>query len=206
MQQITIDVYSFDELDEQAKDVARNHMRNGYGPCDCDFEQTTEDAKEVMKLLGFEEASEIVWSGFGSQGDGASIEGSWWAKNCQFGKLAEHAPKDSELQNIAVDFEAFAKKYPTANVNLGRGNNRYCHEHSVTLEVIMEWEGNENVFGSETDQFKEITKPIVALMRWIYRQLEAANDYWYSQENIDGLLSHFTFTKGGLRSVSLPNN
>jgi hypothetical protein len=205
MKQITIDAYSFDELDIQAKDVARNNMRNGDGPDEFEFKFVTDDAEKILEMLGVENV-DIQWAGFSSQGDGASFTGSWKAALCMPGAVAQHAPKDGELQEIATRIESFANKYPTANVNLSRISFSYVHEHMIHAELIMEWEGEEAVLDSETDQAKEISRAFQNLMRWIYRQLEEVNDYWYSQENIDALLSQLTFTKGGSRSVWLPYN
>jgi hypothetical protein len=205
MKQITIDCYEFSELDEAAKNKARAMDHNNDGPQEFDFEGVTEDAKQILQYLGFSDV-QIAWTGFSSQGDGASFIGRWYAKDVQVGKTAEHAPIDEKLKSIAEEIEAFAKNNPSANVNLSRNSSHYVHEHSINFELLMEWQGNEAEFASETDQHKAIRRPMQSLMRWIYSQLNAVNDDWYSQEQTDERLGAYTYTKEGGRKVYLPNS
>ena len=71
----TINVYSFDELSEQAKEKAREWFRAGT----LDYEWwdgVFEDAKRVGALIGIG-IDDIRFSGFWSQGDGASLSGTY---------------------------------------------------------------------------------------------------------------------------------
>src|SRR4051812_1298003 len=87
----TLTVYTFDELDEPAKERARDWMRELEAQ-DFDPDYVLEDAATVCDILGIVLKSRTVslmgggtrqkptfwYSGFGSQGDGACFEGTYY--------------------------------------------------------------------------------------------------------------------------------
>ena len=66
----TITVYTYDELSDTAKD----NVRVKYIGPDIDLEYIIDDHKREGEKLGFN-IDEVAWSGFSSQGDGASWTG-----------------------------------------------------------------------------------------------------------------------------------
>src|SRR4051812_14748392 len=101
-------VFKFDELDDDAKERARQWYREGafdYGW----WEHVYDDAKECLALAGFS-VDKIYFSGFASQGDGACFGGTWRAPDAQPVKaMRAHAPKDKTLHGIAARMKAIAR-------------------------------------------------------------------------------------------------
>lgn len=85
-----ITVYSFAELDDMAKERARDWYRAHALDYDW-WDSTVDDAKTCLSLLGFDIA-DVYFSGFASQGGGACFAGEWNAVKVQHGALAKHAP------------------------------------------------------------------------------------------------------------------
>jgi hypothetical protein len=71
--QYTETVYQFDELSDDAKETAREWFRGCDSP---DLDSVVTDFCEILGHLGFTvESKDVEWSGFCSQGDGASFTG-----------------------------------------------------------------------------------------------------------------------------------
>lgn len=183
-------LFTFDELDDAAKDKARDWWRESAKQDDLldrdDFETVAKilgvefDARPV-KLMGggTRYESKIYFSGFSSQGDGACFEGTYsYAKQCSK-KIRKHAPQDQRLHKIADDLTALQRK---RFYRIGaRMTHRGHYYHSGCMSV--------DVYASEGDTSRETDEDIRDLMRafadWIYRQLELEYEYRMSNEQVD---------------------
>lgn len=213
--QITTTVYAFDELNDKAKEKAREWMRE-IEASDMDLDFVLEDAATTAGLIGIElkqvESGRrrdgriiyrpaINYSGFGNQGDGASFLGRY--SSAPAAAVREHAPGDKELHRIADELEAIQAKHDSnliAHVADGRG--RYSHEHSVDIAVsYMEGEHEEELTVLDGTAEESIKKLLRDFMRWIYQQLQAEWEYRLSDEAIDEsiLANEYTFTETGKR-------
>jgi hypothetical protein len=190
-------LYHFDELpSEEAKEAARDWYR---GLINVDEIADSDDWQEVAGILGIEFATEsvrlygggtrnqprIYWSGFNSQGDGASFEGSYsYAKGAP-AKIREYAPEDGELHRIADELQRVQHRHfyqLTAEISRGPGSNFYSHSGTMLVEVQHP---------ADRD-LHDAVDAIGDLMRdfadWIYRQLEAQWEYLRSEESVDEML------------------
>lgn len=187
-------VYKFDELDERAKEKAREWFREGAPDYDW-WEYIYDDAKTCLALAGFR-IDKIYFSGFASQGDGACFEGSWRASEAKPAKaMKAHAPKDKELHRIAAEMRAIAKARPEADMSV-KHRGHYYHEHCTEFNVDCEgpewsddtrrsdaeWSALRERDGEIKERIKEASRDA---MRWIYRQLEAEYEYRMADEQID---------------------
>ena len=94
MRVVETNVFQYDELDDRAKERAREWYSRHVFEDSCDWEFVYEDAVRVAEILGIEistspvrlmsgksrQKTDIYFSGFWSQGDGAAFEGhvaSW---------------------------------------------------------------------------------------------------------------------------------
>ena len=107
-------VYKFDELNDSAKENARQWFRESSAGDD-DTSCTYEDAATCGDILGIDLRTRsvklmgggtrlepcIYYSGFSSQGDGACFEGSYAYAKGSTKKIREHAPQEAELHRIA---------------------------------------------------------------------------------------------------------
>jgi len=203
------EVFKFSELDDRAKERARDWYREGaldYEWWDCTFD----DAKQCLELAGFEVRA-IYFSGFSSQGDGAVFNGEWHANKAQPVKaMKAHAPKDKDLHAIAAEARALAKLRGDASLHIrhtGRDYYLSANDCSVHCEretddiarTTAEWKARE----AEDD---EIGERIFELARdaahWIYRQLERQYEWLMSDEQVDEsiIANDYEFTEEGKRA------
>lgn len=179
MKTIEINLYSFDELsqDAQEKVIDKNYDIN----IDHEWwDSTYEDAKSIGKIMGIE-ISNIYFSGFSSQGDGACFEGFYQYRKNSVKDLKAYAPQDKELHRIVTELQDVQKRAffsITANV---KQRGHYSHSGCTEITVGM----NENI-GQDT--FSEIEETVITLLRdfmdWIYKTLEKDHDYLTSGEAI----------------------
>ena len=208
----SITVYSYDELSEKAKEKARNWYRNVNNDDNSMFEYTLHDAAQIAEYLGITlktdsgktiQVPHIMFSGFWSQGDGASFAGKWFARNVSVEKLKEHAPKDETLHRIVESLAQVAERYPQSTVDITRTDNYYAHSGTMDLN---DWEADTD--SSEDDEFllktfpwQELRQTFREFADWIYNQLEeqynAANADDYVAEEI--VHNEYEFLEDGTR-------
>jgi hypothetical protein len=189
------DVCTFDELSDDVKETARDWMRN----CEIeDFGQDTESlyysALAAAKILGIDfddkgkrSEPDIRWSGFSSQGDGASFVGSYSHSPNSPARIRSEFPTDTALHAIADGLDAIQNGYRLLtghriNARITQDDNHYVHAQTMSVTV------EDAETGDELEDVEPEEK-ILDLMRdfaeWIYRGLEAEYDYRLSDENID---------------------
>lgn len=215
----TVWLYQFDELDDKAKEKAREWYR-GLITGEEISEQVYEDFQEICKILGIELKTRSVplcngksrdepciwWSGFSSQGDGASFEGRYRAAKDSVANLKAHAPLDEELQRIAEDLHALQIKYGN-HIECGISTNpRYYHKYSMQFE-FYDWEVPEDneagwkICEIAIEDRKAMSELFRDLAEWLYRRLSDQNDYLNSSEYLDETIraNEYTFLLDGTR-------
>ena len=204
-------VYTIDELSGAAKENARIWYRQtGLHDEWCDF--IYEDFETVCGNLGVTLATSpvclhgggtrdkprIYWSGFASQGDGASFEGSYAHAKGAARAIRAHAPTDAELHRIADKLQAVQRKnfwQLTAGI---RQRGRYYHEYTMAIEVERESPSWQPPTGDAEDA---VTEAMRDLARWLYRQLQSEYEHQTSDETVDEIVAvnAWTFTANGTR-------
>jgi hypothetical protein len=161
------------------------------------WEYTEENTKEHLRIeYGFI-MDGLLWSGFSSQGDGASFTGAI----SEFGTLVN---KHQELLDVApVLCKLIRAGKVDLTLRLIRRDSRYAHENTVASEVdlIMTfadiYDDNdspalliENAVGAyvnanELDKFENAVLVLLKdEMRKVYRELEAEYDHLISDEAV----------------------
>lgn len=187
-------VYKFAELSEAAKETAREHERQTYQDFNW-WDWCYEDAIICAKCLGIElDAKNISFSGFSSQGDGASFTGYYDFKADAVAAITAHAPQDQTLLKIAEEqtaLQTHARLVHGAHIHarITRSrNSHYVHSNTMDIEAKYVNTDNEALATSE-----ELDQAMTRLMRsfadWIYKQLEDENDWLNSDECIDERLN-----------------
>jgi hypothetical protein len=204
-------VFHLGELSEKARETARAWYR-GAASCDDWLECVFDDFEAVCAILGVRlktrsvrlfgggtRQKPCIWfSGFASQGDGASFQGAYRFATGARKAIRAHAPEDSELHRIADALQEIQRRnfYQLhADVNQrGRG----CHEYSMTISVERNSPTNQEMTADAEDTGPEARRD---LARWLYRQLEREYDYQTSDEVTDEaiLANEYTFTGDGRR-------
>jgi hypothetical protein len=204
-------VYRFPELSDAAKDKARSWYRE-LGLHDDWWDAVYEDFERICDILGVSlktrpvrlmgggtRQKPCIWfSGFSSQGDGASFEATVRHAKGSAHEVRSYAPKDKALHGIADRLQAIQRRnfYQLAAEASHRG--RYYHEYTMSVDVTRDSPTGQ----PPTENAEEIVTEIFRdLARWLYRQLQAEYDHLASDEVIEeGIIANeYTFTEVGRR-------
>lgn len=213
----TIETYQFEELSDAAKEKAREWFREGI--CEDSFwhESIYEDAAQIFEILGiFSQRAvqtvggktryepNIEFSGFWSQGDGASFEGTYYYAKGAAKKIREYAPIDEKLHSIADRLQELQRRhfYKLTAVSRRIGHH-YSHSNTVAWETECDWP--DSTRPSKPGADGECTEIMRDLSNWIYRTLEAQYEYLNSDESVDENIkcNEYEFTAEGRRAVTL---
>ncbi len=149
-----------------------------------------EDACPVPGFLGFTVAiDDIAWSGFSSQGDGASFKGYWRACEVDMAALKSRAPQDKDLEGYCAQLSVLALRYPDARGTIGNSTGHYYHSGGMYIDALhtsgADYEDGGDDERRDDDQ-KELLECAKGLADWIYCQLETEYDYRTGEENCIG--------------------
>ena len=204
-------VYTIDELSDAAKENARIWYRD-QGLHDEWYDFVYEDFETICRIIGITLATtpvrlygggtrdkpQIWWSGFSSQGDGASFAGRYSYARGSGKAIRAHAPKDAELHRIADELQAVQRKnFHQLHASI-RQQGRYCHEYSMAIEV----ERDSPTWQPMTDDAEDaVIEALRDLARWLYRQLRSEYEHQTSDDAVDEIVSAnaWTFTADGRR-------
>lgn len=187
----TITLYRFNELSDKAKARARTWYRDASAGDNYFAEPVIEKAVCMAGIIGIDIQTHAVklrngttrrdpsiwWSGFYSQGDGASFEGSYLYRKGAHRRIREEAPTDTELHRITDELCSVQKRYNyslTASVT-----HRGHYSHKIQIDRNS---GPNEING---DDMKAVEELLRAFMRWIYQQLQAAYKYENADAQID---------------------
>ena len=179
----TFNVYSFSELSEKAKQVAIDQYRNDENyPCDFWYDHIEEDFHTILEKIGFYNIKSI-FSGFYSQGDGASFTGSYTYKKGCLKAVKDFAPNDKGLHDIVVGIVSHQKDNGyKLECDIGRSGSLYCHSNTMSFD----WSKNGDCYFEWKNAFveDEIEQLIKDLADWYYTSLQSEYDYLLSDEYI----------------------
>ena len=188
----TIELYTFDQLDETAKENARNWWKESgldYEWWDCLFD----DAKEIGKLIGIE-IDNIYFSGFSNQGDGAQFTGEYSYRKQSVREVKKYAPQDVELHTIVENlFRLQRKSFYSLSATVV-SNGKYSHALDTTIRVY-----NDHDYSMSESTVDILEEYLRDYMHWIYCRLEKEYDDLMSDERIDEniLINEYSFTENG---------
>jgi hypothetical protein len=204
-------VYHLNELSEAGRDKARTWYRESAFEEDW-YDCIYEDFETICSILGVHlktrpvrlfgggtrAKSCIYFSGFSSQGDGASFEAQYAHDKDTRRKIRAHAPQDTELHAIADALQAAQRTnfYQLRADITHRG--RYCHEYCMAISVERDNPVSQGMTAGAEDA---VITALRDLARWLYRQLEREYDYQTSDAVVDEAIiaNGYTFTETGRR-------
>lgn len=204
-------VYRLDELSDAAKDKARAWYREGGFDYDW-YDAVYEDFQRIAEILGIRfktrtvrlmgggtrQEPRIAFTGFWSQGDGASFEGYYSYRKNASTEIRSYAPQDVTLHGIADALQAIQRRnfYQLRAEASHRGH--YCHEYCMSISV----ERDSPTWQDMTADAKEVViESLRDLACWLYRQLEREYEYLSSDGAVDETIAanEYTFTETGRR-------
>lgn len=167
MRTIAVTVYNFDELPA----IAQNKViQDAIEKIEFDNTAVIEDAITIGKLFGLE-IDNVLYSGFWSQGDGASFTGRYQFCDGGFKAVTDYAPLDLELRRIVSRLNAHAVSI-NYTIHITQ-SGRYFHENTMNFDT-----DDSVIIGCLRDY-----------ARWIYKRLENEYDYQTSREYIIELIT-----------------
>lgn len=209
---IEITVYRFDELPEAGKDNARAWYREGAFDHDW-YDAVYEDFQRIAEILGIclrtrisrlmgggiSESPCIWFTGFWSQGDGASWEGSYAFSKGASSAIRSYAPQDRELHRIADALLAIQRRNFYQLQADVRHRGGYYHAFTMDIDVTRESPICQDMTEDAESTVADLLRD---LARWLYRQLEQEYDYLSYDAAVDEavLANGYTFTESGLRA------
>ena len=172
-------LFTFDELSDEAKEAARDRIREASSLC---FSETIDfdDFNAVAETLGIN-VMNTFYSGFWSQGDGACFEGSYSYKPGASKAIRDYAPNDKTLHRIADELQAVQRRYFYKLNASCTHRGHYYHSGCMSVSVCLD---DSYASVSDTDEDK-IIDAMRSLADWFYNQLEREWEYQNSDEAID---------------------
>lgn len=197
----------YDELSDTQKKAARQAWVDDNRDYPYDDWWAFDDFLRVAELLGIEIGCRndsarnraIYFSGFGSQGDGACFAGSYKCASNAVKDIAEYAPTDKTLIDLAGRLAALQVKAKLVHddqlVAQITTSGRYSHSGTMEVSVQSDSTGPDpEICG---DDAKELTACLREFADWMYAQLEEQYDWHFSDEALDEILSDKTFDENG---------
>lgn len=177
--EITITAYAYDELEGKAKDKAREtltELSTSYEWWDSVYEDAKADAKE----LGFD-IEDIRFSGFWSQGDGASWTG--YVDLLVF--IEKHADKESATLGQDMTLcELMRNGWVSTRMEINRRSFHYAHENTMNYEYAgYDLDGSNQVLekgimaGASVSQLLDSFDVDAHIDTWLEKAHNAAKDY-----------------------------
>ena len=170
----TLNTYSFNELSDEAKQVAFNNNSE----INVDqwewYDYVKDDFHTILELIGFYNI-DSNFSGFYCQGDGASFSANYrYEKGC-LKAVKQHAPNDKELHLIVSSIISHQKDngYLLSCEVTQRGN---CY-HSNTMH--FSWcKNDDSCFDWKNDFVEdELEQLFKELANWYYSRLVSKYEY-----------------------------
>jgi hypothetical protein len=195
-----VTIYNFSELSERARERARTWWRTGPESF-CD-DATLEDIYTCASLLGIQIAARssplrsgearsvpcFYYSGFSSQGDGASFTGTYRYQPGALRDVQAYAPNDSRLSSIAKRLQTVQRRsfYKLSAAVTQRG--RYVHDQS--MEICVSRNQVNEPCAADAEEIRDCLR---AFARWGYQLLERDYEWQLSDEAVDELLETHGF-------------
>lgn len=178
--EITITAYEFAELEPKVKEKVLDNYRYTLIELTDDWAQPViEEFNEDM--LNFGITADVKFSGFGSQGDGASFTTDTCDTDLLIRTLFEAGHDIPE--NALLDSK-------NLSVSIDRTNSRYCHEETMLVEIYDE---EMTISDLESETLKDIIEEWSKIKsRDLYIKLENEFDSLTSDEAI---IEYFTETE-----------
>jgi hypothetical protein len=192
---ITYKIYPFEELDDKAKEKARDWFKEDYPDYEW-WDYTYDRWKEDLTEIGFNDP-DFSFSGFCCQGDGASF-----TADLDLDKLIDCLmtcdPAAYKYRRL-IGVQSTELTWPFwEGPKVIRTDSHYCHENTVRTELYLQDAGPRTA--KLIDELQaDIEALRYTLCRKLYRELEAEYDHMRSNEHVDETITinEYEFTEDG---------
>lgn len=186
------------ELSDEAKERAFESFKNRELYDNHWAHHVLEDWVERLGAVGIDtEVYDMHFTGFHSQGDGASFQGAINLKEF-LEAHPELKARHSELYLSTVPFDTLSDDYAEYNVLLRKTqHSHYSHENTITLDWDIETNDDGKFDKVMTDAEPDILEQCREHMRQLYRELENAYEYEFSMDNFFDGVEYMDFEEDG---------
>lgn len=171
----TIELYEFKELEEDVQEKVLGELRHINVDDSWWYDSEVDYQKDSLAKMGYIDA-DISFSGFGSQGDGASFT----CKRVDLPLFLKHL-------KIKSRFKTLLPLYETGDISASvkRIHHRYSHEYTVRGEVLLDWNRETDKLMCLRDELESLlTEHVRTLSKQIFRDLESEYDSLTSDEAV----------------------
>lgn len=197
MKQVTINLFSFSELTEKAQRKALDDFKNQpHYPYSEWYDFVKSDFHTILELIGFYNI-DSYFSGFCSQGDGASFSANYSYKKGCLKTVKKYVPLDKELHQIVKALIGYMKRYNWLLECAITTQGTYCHSNTMRFN----WDLNGSYcfdwrYDSDESEIEQLFKD---LADWYYNQLEKEYEHQISDEYIKELIAinEYSFLASG---------
>ena len=152
-------------------------------PHDGWYDHTIEDfCDNVLPHFGLDVSyKDVAFSGFCSQGDGASFTGRFYLSDVCLADLEAACPTEVALHKLAAELQVLAEAHPDIQGKVTRMSSRYSHSNTM---IIGDWSSNGGYFNEEVEAFAaaEAETTLLDLFRqladWLYSRLNEDYDFY----------------------------
>ena len=195
-------VYQYAELSPAAQEKAREWYRAASQDDNYFAEGVIDDAATIGRILGIEfdhhREYAVYWSGFWSQGDGASFTGRYAYSKGAPAAIRAHAPLDAELHEIADALQKLQREFfYSLTARITRSGH---YSHAYTMRADVEYARDDTrVISSAEDELLQLMRDFA---NWMYRWLEAEYDFQTNDEHVAEAIeaAEHEFTEEGARA------
>ena len=181
----TTQAHSFNELSDEAKQVAfNNNLDINVNNWDW-YDSTKDDFHTILELIGFYNI-DSYFSGFYSQGDGASFSANYRYKKGCLKAVKQHAPNDVELHSIVKSIISHQKDngYLLSCEVSQRGN--HCHSNTMHFSWCK---NDDSCFDWKNDFVEDDLEQLFKnLADWYYSRLKSEYEYLTSFDVVAEML------------------
>lgn len=208
MRTIETTLFNYSELSESAKSNTREWYRTASQGDDFFAECVIEDAATIADLMGIDlnltrtdkgnYKPSIFYSGFCSQGDGASFNCNYQYKKGSLADVMNWAPNDKELHRIARALQTIQKKYFYRLRASSKVSGHYVHSGCMSVDAWHTDDEYRDIGEAEND----IQECLRDFADWIYKRLETEYEYQNSDDVVAETIeaNGYEFTEEGARA------
>ena len=120
---------------------------------------------------------DVEFTGFWSQGDGASFAGSFRLSDVNPSELKSACPTEVELHELAAELQVLADAHPNIEGHISRMPSMYSHSNTMSTGY---WSSEND--DEETDAFAPYEDTVIRIFRelanWLYSRLNSEYDFY----------------------------
>ena len=190
----TIALYSFNELNDEQKNVVIEKNRD----INVDFEwydSSIADFKAALKLIGFYDVK-VRFSGFSSQGNGAQFTGNYDYSKGALKKVKAEYPNWVALHNLASELQEIQSKYFYKIGAKITSTGHYLHEYCTSFELFLDGDyfNSDNIESEFIESCRDFMREIYGMLNNEYDHLTSdkavietieSNEYFFNSETLE---------------------